>query len=65
MFVLAFSKVAHNLATEVAEEFETWVILRARQSGSLSPVLRGEGWGEGRFCGLRNFPKRPSPYPLP
>jgi hypothetical protein len=28
---------------------------------SLSPVLRGEGWGEGLFVELRISPKRPSP----
>src|SRR5580693_1008864 len=27
-------------------------------SGSLSPVLRGEGWGEGPGVGLRNSPER-------
>src|SRR5580704_3920438 len=31
---------------------------------SLSPVLRGEGWGEGLGLKLRSSPNRPSPYPL-
>jgi N-alpha-acetyl-L-2,4-diaminobutyrate deacetylase len=30
-------------------------------SCSLSPVLRGEGWGEGRFVEVRNSPNCPSP----
>ncbi len=36
------------------------------RSGSLSPVLRGEGWGEGRLCKVAQFDgMAPHPNPLP
>src|SRR5437016_3773761 len=35
------------------------------RSGPLYPVLRGEGWGEGRIGELRSSPDVPSPYPSP
>jgi len=35
------------------------IVGSANHSGSLAPVLRGEGWGEGTCVELRNSPKCP------
>ena len=47
----------------IVTELDTSVLyaMRIAISCSLSPVLRGEGWGEGRCVELRNSLKGPSP----